>query len=112
MGTKNNPGQFDCYGAAAPDEPIFILRATDISAPSLVVLWALRYKQRKIDEHHWYGPEYNRHQEKYQEAINVANAMKEFEKKISAEYQTAEAPLTESEKSYEEQIADGSATTG
>ena len=25
MGTKNNPGRFDCYGNAEPDEPIFVL---------------------------------------------------------------------------------------
>jgi hypothetical protein len=40
MGTKNNPGQFDCYANAEPDEPMFILLARDPLAPILVRLWA------------------------------------------------------------------------
>lgn len=43
MTTKNNPGQFDCYEKAAPDEPMFILLARDPVAPALVEAWrALR----------------------------------------------------------------------
>lgn len=46
MGTKNNPGQFDCYANAQPDEPMFILLGRDASAPMLVELWArLRLRQ-------------------------------------------------------------------
>lgn len=41
MGTKNNPGQFDCYAAADPDEPMFILLGRDKHAPTLVWLWAV-----------------------------------------------------------------------
>lgn len=40
MGTKNNPGPFDCYAKADPDEPLFILRAKDPLAPALVRMWA------------------------------------------------------------------------
>ena len=40
MGTKNNPGAFDCYAAAHPDEPMFILLGRDKHAPTLVWLWA------------------------------------------------------------------------
>jgi len=40
MGTKNNPGEFDCYENAEPDEPMFILLARDPLAPLLVELWA------------------------------------------------------------------------
>jgi hypothetical protein len=40
MGTKNNPGAFDCYANAEPDEPIFILRGCDAMAPMLVAIWA------------------------------------------------------------------------
>jgi len=40
MGTKNDPGIFDCYADAEPDEPIFVLRAKDASAPMLVRMWA------------------------------------------------------------------------
>lgn len=39
MGTKSNPGPFDCYAKAADDEPLFTLRAKDPSAPYLVLLW-------------------------------------------------------------------------
>lgn len=40
MGTKNNPGAFDCYAAALPDEPLFVLLGRDPLAPALVELWA------------------------------------------------------------------------
>jgi len=43
MGTKSNPGKFDCYAKAEPDEPIFTLRAKDPLAANMVRLWmALR----------------------------------------------------------------------
>ncbi len=40
MGTKVNPGKFDCYSAAEPDEPIFVLLARDPQAAVLVRQWA------------------------------------------------------------------------
>lgn len=40
MSTKNNPGPVDCYAAAEPDEPMFILLARDPRAAVLVNLWA------------------------------------------------------------------------
>lgn len=40
MGTKNNPGAYDCYENAGPDEPMFILLGRDKFAPTLVELWA------------------------------------------------------------------------
>lgn len=40
MSTKNNPGKFDCYAAAGPDEPMFILLGRDKHAPTLIWLWA------------------------------------------------------------------------
>lgn len=39
MGTKNNPGAFDCYEAADPNEPMFVLLARDPNAPGLVQTW-------------------------------------------------------------------------
>jgi hypothetical protein len=42
MGSKNEPGDFDCYGNALPDEPMFILLARDPHAPALVSEWAKR----------------------------------------------------------------------
>jgi hypothetical protein len=40
MGTKDNPGKFDCYHNALPDEPMFILLGRDPWAPDLIELWA------------------------------------------------------------------------
>lgn len=42
MGTKNNPGTYDCYENAEPDEPMFVLLARDEQAPRLVRQWANR----------------------------------------------------------------------
>lgn len=40
MGTKLNPGEFDCYANALPDEPMFVLLARDALAPDVVRQWA------------------------------------------------------------------------
>jgi hypothetical protein len=40
MGTKQNPGPYDCYAKALPDEPIFILLGRDDCANSAVLHWA------------------------------------------------------------------------
>lgn len=39
MATKRNPGKFDCYENADPDEPMFVLLGRDPVAPILVDLW-------------------------------------------------------------------------
>lgn len=43
MGTKLNPGEFDGYAIALPDEPLFVLLGRDPDAPTAVRVWA---KQR------------------------------------------------------------------
>jgi hypothetical protein len=40
MGTKNDPGKYDCYSRAEPDEPMFVLLGRDPIAPHLVWVWA------------------------------------------------------------------------
>lgn len=40
MGTKNNPGKFDCFSRAEPDEPVFTLLGRDPVASALVEMWA------------------------------------------------------------------------
>lgn len=40
MGTKNNPGRFDCFAAAEPDEPLFGLLARDALAAHMVSIWS------------------------------------------------------------------------
>lgn len=42
MGTKNNPGKYDCVKAALPDEPTFTLLARDPDFFRLVRKWAKR----------------------------------------------------------------------
>lgn len=49
MGTKNNPGSFDAYEKAEPNEPMFVLLARDPQAPILVDLWA--YIRQELGEH-------------------------------------------------------------
>ncbi len=41
MGSKNDPGMFDCYANAEPDEPMFVLLGRDKHAPTLVWLWSV-----------------------------------------------------------------------
>lgn len=65
MGTKNNPGKFDCYANAGDDEPMFVLLGRDKHAPSLVRLWALMRVQEGEDD------------AKIEEAIQCAEAMDE-----------------------------------
>ena len=71
MATKNRPGEFDCYAAADPDEPLFVLRSTDTLAPMLVREWVLLYQQKKGD----LTPEQSR---KVKEALQVARDMEEW----------------------------------
>lgn len=42
MGSKNEPGKYDCYANAEPDEPMFVILARDPAAPELVEQWAIR----------------------------------------------------------------------
>jgi hypothetical protein len=42
MGTKTNPGKFDCYANALPDEPMFVLLARDPDFARLVNEWCDR----------------------------------------------------------------------
>lgn len=51
MATKNNPGKFDCYDNADPDEPMFVLLGRDRHAPILVKIWtALRLTEGEDPE--------------------------------------------------------------
>ncbi len=51
MGTKNNPGAFDCYNNAKPDEPMFTLLGRDKSAALIVALWVrIRVEMGDTDE--------------------------------------------------------------
>jgi hypothetical protein len=39
MGTKTNPGAFNCYGAALPDEPIFTILGRDPTFRATILYW-------------------------------------------------------------------------
>ena len=67
MGTKNNPGKYDCYANAHPDEPMFVLLGRDWRAPMLVRLWADLSEQRGGNP------------EKIAEARNCADRMAEWQ---------------------------------
>ncbi len=69
MGTKNDPGKYDCYVKAGPDQPLFTLLAGDPWAPTLVRLWAL-LKQRDSE-----GTSRKASGPKIAEALACADAM-------------------------------------
>ena len=67
MGTKNDPGDYDCYANAAPDEPMFVLLGRDGDAPLLVRLWAELRMRAGEDPH------------KVEEALACADAMEQWD---------------------------------
>ena len=75
MGTKNNPGEFDCYANADRDEPLFVLRASDPLAPMLVRNWAECYRMQKTAED---GTPTDKTVRKYTEALECADQMAEW----------------------------------
>lgn len=77
MGTKNNPGDFDCYSAAEPDEPMFVLLARDDLASVVVRGWAMGYKAKHMDKD---GNLDERPNAKYFEALQCADDMDAWRK--------------------------------
>ena len=71
MGTKNDPGKFDCYHKAEDDEPMFVLLARDIHAPSAVYDWINSY-ELACEENGGPTPE---QAAKIDEAVKCAEAM-------------------------------------
>ncbi len=76
MGTKNNPGKFDCYANAEPDEPMFVLLGRDKHAPLLVRLWTMLRDQEGESI------------EKLTEALTCADAMQLWRTKESKDSKT------------------------
>jgi hypothetical protein len=60
-------GKCDCYDKAAPDEPIFVLRAQDILAPTTILEWAYLALQHGTPL------------EKVTEAMECAKSMREWQ---------------------------------
>lgn len=87
MGTKQNPGTFDAYTKALPDEPTFTLLARDPIAADLVWDWASR---RLYDIERGLAPESDR--EKVAEARQCASNMRAWrERCVAQEKKEAEA---------------------
>src|SRR5580704_17411891 len=70
MGTKQEPGNYDCYKLAEPDEPMFTLLARDRDAAMIVKMWAF-FRKQQIDM--GLRPEEDRAQ--VSEAIHCATEM-------------------------------------
>lgn len=69
MGTKTNPGTYDCLGKLADNEPFFVLRGQDMTSPRFVRAWAAAAESLGCPP------------EKVAEARQVANAMDDWPKK-------------------------------
>lgn len=79
MGTKNNPGKFDCYEQAADDEPMFVLLARDEQAPERVRDWArLRAARLHKDMPNLSTKEIEQAVLKIAEAFECASAMEQW----------------------------------
>lgn len=79
MGTKANPGKFDCYSHAADDEPMFILLGRDPCAHLLVHLWAMIRVEMGEDP------------EKVEEARVIARAMLDYASRLGKNVKLASA---------------------
>ena len=65
-----------CLTQAADDEPLFVLRANDESAPRIVRIWALGYYEAKTAA----GEITPLQRQKYQDALSLAHAMEDWKK--------------------------------
>lgn len=88
MGTKLQPGQFDCYANAEPDEPMFILLARDPAAPLAIEDWA-DIRSKMI----WHGQKPASDWPMIQEARECAQRMRDWRRQqrpfVQAEYPVA-----------------------
>ena len=69
MGTKRNPGEFDCYDRAADDEPLFVLLGHDAAASTAVRSWVntrIRMGMNTLED------------KQIQEALKCAGEMDEY----------------------------------
>jgi hypothetical protein len=83
MGTKRNPGQYDCYFKAELDEPIFTLRGKDPVAWFLVMLWVRIREVLAGDDLT------EEHRAKLKEAWKCAEAMRSWPRSDSKNTQVA-----------------------
>jgi hypothetical protein len=72
MGTKLNPGKFDCYTRAEPDEPMFVLLGRDPVASRIVRQWMVERQAHDAAIGRPAGPD---SLAKFREAAACADAM-------------------------------------
>lgn len=89
MGSKLTPGNFDCYGNALPDEPMFILLARDPRAPKLVEMWA---HQRMTDIENGDRPESDMGM--VREARDCAEAMRQWRRDNDGKWRSDKPEVT------------------
>jgi hypothetical protein len=73
LGSKLNPGEFDCYANLEPDEPYFVLMGRDRQSSRLVRDWADR-RAAEINK----GLRPKEEMTQVYEAYQVANWMEDF----------------------------------
>lgn len=84
MGTKASEMRDGCFAKAALDEPLFVLRATDRSAPKLVRQWAESFRQHHLKVG-TQGLELAKAIAKHTEALQVADAMEQWPNRKQAD---------------------------
>jgi hypothetical protein len=77
MGIKAEEMNSGCFARAALDEPLFVLRAQDKSAPALVRQWAERFRADHVKAG-TAGHELARAIDKYTDAMEVARSMEKW----------------------------------
>jgi len=70
---ENITNPTSCWNKAGNDEPVFVLRANDSSAPDLIIMWANMYVSRR--GWHLMSAE---QQQKFRDALAVADAMRKW----------------------------------
>lgn len=83
MGTKNDPGEFDCYANAEPDEPMFVLLARDERAAQVVEYWAHLHSLTSANA------------EKTTEALQCAVAMREWRNRLPRSGVDGDVPVVD-----------------
>jgi hypothetical protein len=81
MGTKSNPGDYDCYANAEPDEPMFVLLARDPHAPYLVRQWAQARGMMLLQQYGGRADLGSDEARQIKEAFDCADAMDVWRKK-------------------------------
>jgi hypothetical protein len=88
MGTKQNPGEFDCYANALPDEPMFTLLARDKLAPDIIRTWVItKTKQLAIHK-----KPLSTELDKMVEALHLADAMEDWRKTNDGKWRAKPEP--------------------